>query len=510
MKSKYRIMFVGMLLFSITFSLTSCMEKFLEEEVYDFISPNNFYKKESHAVAAVSAIYHRIASNTDWDNSFHRAALMISDYPAESSSAQLSTVPYRVEFDTYNWKVDTDGIYYVWRFFYQTIFLANTAIKYIPDITEGNPENLKRLEGEARFLRALMYLYLVRLYENVPLITDPENGGDMFPSNEGTTDAVFELIISDFKFAEANLKDVYEAVNVGRATSGAAKTFLAKTYLTLAGYPWEKTEYYAQAATKCEEIINSGLYKLLDVYANNFIEAFEHNNEYIFDVEYNTQFNISNWPNMFGISGQNPSKIPGWSSYGGTKNFFDDMIAINDSAVDKRFKTNFIIEFIDVNDENNKKMKWGVDYDLGKTMYHTWKYIDPNETGTDSRSSLNVHLSRYSDVLLMHSEAVNNATGTAGTRDKYYGINLVRERAGLAPLANLDKEAFNSSLIWERVVELCYEGHLWYDYKRMNCMEERALKKGINIGTDKKRYVYPIPKNEMDLNRNLVQHPSWK
>ena len=66
----------------------------------------------------------------------------------------------------------------------------------------------------------------------------------------------------------------------------------------------------------------------------------------------------------------------------------------------------------------------------------------------DQNSNLNYHFTRYADVLLMHSEAVNNATGFSGSYDKYYGINLVRERAGLAGITNLDKDAFNKALIW--------------------------------------------------------------
>lgn len=454
MKSIYKIIFSSLILMGL---MTSCFDKFLEEDVYDFLSPNNFYKTEADAEAAVNAIYSRLVSSEDNDISFHRAALMIGEYPAECSSAQTSTVPYRLAFEFYTWTPNTDGIELVWKFFYQVVFRTNVAI------------------------------------ENIP--------------NMGTSDAVFKQIIEDLTFAESALPDSYTGTDVGRATKGAAQAFLAKTYLTMAGYPWNKTENYALAAAKCEDIIKSGNYDLDPNYAMNFKEAGEHNKEYIFDAEFQQNLNGSNWVNMSSIRDQNVCGMAGWSSFGGTMNFYEDMLKNNPG--DKRLATNIILSFIDT--KTGEEKIWGKDFDVNKGLVHTWKYIDPEETGVgDQNSNLNYHFTRYADVLLMHSEAVNNATGFSGSYDKYYGINLVRERAGLAGITNLDKDAFNKALIWERVVELCYEGHLWYDYKRMNCMEERVARKGVNIGTDKKYYVYPIPVNELSRNPKLEQHPLWK
>ncbi|MDR1723615.1 MAG: RagB/SusD family nutrient uptake outer membrane protein [Tannerella sp.] len=479
----------------------------MEEKVYDFLSPNNFYQTETDAESAVNAIYSRLASSESGDISFHRAAWMIGDFPGESSSAQTSTVPYRLAFEFFTWTPNTDGIEFVWQFFYQVIFRTNIAIERIPLIKDGDQNKLKRLEGEARLVRALSYLYLIRLFENVPFTISSEEKDRNLP-NMGNTDLIFDQIIEDFKFAESVLPVSYSGNDVGRATKGAAQTLLAKTYLTMAGYPWNKTENYSLAASKLEEIIKSGTYDLVPDYGNNFKEVGEHNKEYIFDVEFHSNLNGSNWVNMTCIRDQNVCRqFSGWSSTGGTKNFYNDMITLQPE--DKRIPVNFILQFKDVVSGDIKV--WGEDYDQNMGLVHTWKYTDPDETGSsDQNSNINFHFTRYADVLLMHSEAVNNASGFSGSYDKYYGINKVRERAGLAPLVNLDKDAFNKSLIWERVCELCFESHVWYDYKRMNCMEERVARKGIDIGTSKKYYVFPIPVNELDRNPNLEQHPLWK
>lgn len=486
--------------------LNSCFDGFLKENVSDFLSPSNFYTSEADADAAVSAIYSRFVSSESGDISFHRASLMIGEYPAECSSAQTSTVPYRLQFETFTWTTNTDGVELVWKFFYEVVFRANLAIEKIPAI-KGDAIKLKRYEAEARFCRGLAYLYLIRLYDNVPLTTASEQS-DLNLPNMGNTDKVFALILEDFKFAEANLPSTYTSKDIGRATKGAAQAMLAKSYLTMAGYPWNKTENYALAATKCEDIIKSGVYDLVTDYSSLFKEVGEHNKEYIYDAEFHANINGSNWVNMSCIRDQNVCKqFAGWSSFGGTKNFYNDMLNLNPG--DKRLATNIILDFTDV--KTGLKKVWGKDFDVNKGLVHTWKYTDPNETGTgDQQSNLNYHFTRYADVLLMHSEAVNNATAFSGAYDKYYGINRVRERAGLNLLSALTKDDFNKKLIWERVCELCFEGHLWYDYKRMNCMEERVARKGINIGANKKFYVFPIPLNELNRNPKLEQHPLWK
>ncbi|NJK96910.1 MAG: hypothetical protein HC905_20110 [Bacteroidales bacterium] len=384
MKTIYKLLFTLVL----GLSLTSCFDKFLEEDVQDFLSPNNFYNTEADADAAISAIYSRFVSGENGDNSFHRAALMIGEYPAESSSAQTSTVPYRLQFENYTWTPTTDGIELVWRFYYEVIFRANLAVEKIPQI-KGDATKLKRYEAEARFCRALSYLYLVRIFENIPLTTASVQSDYNLP-NTGNTDLVFAQIIEDFQFAEANLPVTHTTKDVGRATKGAAQAMLAKTYLTMAGYPWNKTENYALAAAKCEDVIKSGTYDLVADYANNFKEVGEHNKEYIYDAEFHTNINGSNWVNMSSIRDQNVCKqFSGWSSFGGTKSFYNDMLALNPD--DKRLKTNIITEFTDV--KTGVIKVWGTDFDVNKGLVHTWKYVDPSETGTgDQQSNINYHL----------------------------------------------------------------------------------------------------------------------
>jgi hypothetical protein len=108
------------------------------------------------------------------------------------------------------------------------------------------------------------------------------------PTNEGTADAVWELIFSDFEYAKNNLKPKYTGADVGRATSGAAQTMLTKAYLSYAGRPWFKSEYWSKAAQEAKSVIDNTSYgyDLEQDYSSVFALSNEHGPEYIFSVEY--------------------------------------------------------------------------------------------------------------------------------------------------------------------------------------------------------------------------------
>ena len=120
-------------------------------------------------------------------------------------------------------------------------------------------------------------------------------------------------------------------------------------------------------------------------------------------------------------------------------------------------------------------------------------------TAGDFTSDFNII--RYADVLLMQSEAANES----GSGDALLGINMVRSRAGLAPLADMDQTALREALINERAWELSFEGHNYFDLQRTGKLAEKNPGKLV----ENKHYVYPIPLNELDLNPNLVQNPGY-
>lgn len=480
---------------ALLFSLNSCHDSFLEEKVYSNITPLNFYKTEQDAKAALTSVYSAMRSG----DSFQRQIILAAEYPGEATWPNNSGEAWRTELDQFSWTTSSNGFYQIWSQLYVMVNRANTLLIYIDNIEFTTPGLKEQIIGETRFLRGIAYLYLIRFYENIPLKTE-ENMSELEPSNEGTSDAVWQLIFSDFEYAKNNLKPKYSGIDVGRATAGAAQTMLAKAYLSYAGKPWHKTEYWSKAAQEAKAAIdNSGYgYSLETNYENVFSLENEHGPEYIFSVEYISNMRVGwDWPTFTGIRNGDQSKLGGWSSLTVETDFFESM-----EVKDKRREKTFVLSYTGYNDPS---VTWTYPGNIDIPHYN--KFIDLTDigSGTDD-SGLNFYLTRFSDLLLMHSEAENEVSGPG--ENALYGINRVRARAGLDPLKASDytKETLREAIYQERLWELCEEGHAWFDMKRMDLMTKRIKKYKV----EEKHYVFPIPQNELDVNPNLVQNSVYK
>ena len=147
-------------------------------------------------------------------------------------------------------------------------------------------------------------------------------------------------------------------------------------------------------------------------------------------------------------------------------------------------------------------------------------------------SGLNMIILRYADVLLMHAEALAEL-GQLDASAWNKTIRLIRERAGFVDATALDfpgggPEALKNIVRRERRCELALEGLRHKDIIRWKTAENvlngwcHGLKTGDVVGADNgyvrienrvfnpaKHYLWPIPQNERDLNKNLTQNPSW-
>ncbi len=205
----------------------------------------------------------------DWEgiNSFHKT---------------IAGNPYVTEA----WTTNFNGIYRA------NVLLGQLAAKGSTVITDATLRS--RLEAEAKFLRAFFYFDLVRYFGKVPLISTPTSASEALSIARAPVSDVYNLIISDLKFAEANLPEVYATADRGRATKYAAKGILALVYMTRSGPtygiqgPGLGLNEWNQALTLLNEIIASGKYAFSSSYANIFSYTNEYNSEVIFDIEATT------------------------------------------------------------------------------------------------------------------------------------------------------------------------------------------------------------------------------
>ncbi|MDR1939124.1 MAG: RagB/SusD family nutrient uptake outer membrane protein [Tannerellaceae bacterium] len=475
--------------------LNSCHEEFLTEKVYSSITPLNFYNTEADAKAALSSVYQAMRNSNSWS----RQIILAAEYPSEATWPNNSGEAWRTEMDQFTWTTSSTGFKQIWSQLYIMINRANTLLKYVDGIQFDTPGLKEQVIGETRFLRGLAYLYLIRFFDHIPLMT-VENMSEIEPSNEGTDDAVWQLIIEDFEYAKANLKPKHTGADVGRATSGAAQTFLAKTYLSMAGKPSNKSEYWAKAAQEAKAAIDNTQYgyALEADYERVFLLENEHGSEYIFSLELESNIGCGNdLPTFTGIRSGDQIKLDGWSSVTVEEDFFESM-----DVEDKRREKTFVISYYGFNDPS---ILWTYPGRISLPHYNKW--IDRNDVGSGTGDyALNVYITRFPDLLLMHSEAVNEMNGP--TDEALYGINRVRARAGLALLkpGDFTKETLRNAIYQERLWELCEEGYAWFDMKRMGLMESRIKK----FTVAPKHYVFPIPQDELDVNPNLVQNDLYR
>jgi hypothetical protein len=157
------------------------------------------------------------------------------------------------------------------------------------------------------FCVGLLYFNLVRLWGDVPLILQETSslGKDAIQVSRTPKEEVYQQIIKDLTDAEA-LPKSFSGADAGRATAGAAKSLLAKVYLTR--QEWEK------AAAKSLEVINGPYgYDLFENYADVFNVATKNGKEHIFSVQ--CKSNVNGQGNRL-ASSATPVGIPGVAAAG--------------------------------------------------------------------------------------------------------------------------------------------------------------------------------------------------
>ena len=472
-------------------ALTSCVE--LEEKPESSLTANQFYNSSSDAEAAVNSVYAGLNPN---GQSLYRCLLQIGmematdDYEAgpRARNAHVRAISNLVH------DAGNDRMQEMWKESYDVINRANVAIDNISGNT-NIPENLRnRFVNEAKFLRALNYFNLVRWFKEVPIVLHETTSLDASSTyvSQATEDEVYEQIIKDLKDAEA-LPDRYDDANIGRATSGAAKSLLSKVYLT--------HKDWKLAAEKSKEVIESGIYDLFEDFADVFNLATENGKEHIFSIQFKGNANyIPN--NLSSRSAAN--EVPGINGDYADALHVEGGLYESYDANDKRLPVTFVTEMVSPTDGKLYKL----------AVPHFYKYYDETVVGNQGQSSKDVHYIRYAEVLLIYAEALNEAEGKPSA-EAYAAIDKVRERAGITLLRNLNpnlsQDEFREYVFEERRKELVFEFQRWFDLARRGSdYYVQKLKASGKTSALPKHIHFPIPQRELDLNPNLHQLNDWK
>jgi hypothetical protein len=185
--------------------------------------------------------------------------------------------------------------------FYRIINFANQAIKNIPGIVDKDPafttQDMKNLTGEAYFLRAYAYFWLVRTFRDVPLVLDPsETDQQDYNIAKSPADTILSQIVKDLDIAKNTLPEWYTnpQYSRSRATRYSAQTVLADVYLWMAAMstvPGNNNALYDKAIENCDAVINSRKYFMVPGISFGSIFLVGNSDETIFETYDNAKLN---------------------------------------------------------------------------------------------------------------------------------------------------------------------------------------------------------------------------
>ena len=376
------------------------------------------------------------------------------------NSSQVWYLP----FDDLNVSVTDEICMWPWRDWYYTINVCNFITYRTGDDNSVLNEQLRRIKGQALFLRALSYFNLTAYYQCPALITDYNAYStlDGLYATNNTYDEVLDQVEADFKEAMELLPSRNEGGQwaQGRATSGAAAGYYARVLM--------QRHKYSEALTVLKSIINGqyGQYRLMANYGDNFREGpkYENNDESLFEVQfldYGSQGTDDEWtpvntsPNATQgsaiESNFGPGDCGGWADLSATPWLYELFKSerTTSGSLDPRlywtigtyepewegfefgnvcYTLPLTADAPVVTNNNNGGLpiaKW--------TNLRTGMY---DKVVTGLHCGINLRLMRYSDVLLRAAECENEVNGP--TDQAIAWINEVRSRAGLANLKKAD------------------------------------------------------------------------
>jgi starch-binding outer membrane protein, SusD/RagB family len=484
-KRQLNILNLGLLSALILMLLPRCVK--LEEKPLDFTNPDNFYKSISQIESAFASSLQRLFSpwsaygytyfNFQDDDQYDYGELVIEDNHASD----------------------------LWANHYQSIADLNPAIKALNEDRLGSlvSQDVKdELMAQAKFVRAFNYFSLVRLWGPVPLITEntdltPEIIGPSQVSRSPISD-VYALIESDLLFAIDKLPEVWPPERKGRPSKDAARALLAKVYITMATNPMNDAAQYVKARDMAKQVIEAG---------NHYLE---HNVEDVFKLE-NAYGPEMIW--SFNCSPDDPMTepqiwLPG-SMADGWGDIHPDVIWAAKYPVQPRRDAYLQLENWDGVPAADDPGFWWGGPGIKKFIYESRENIER------LYSAQNYPILRFADVLLLFAEAeneVNNGPNQAAVD----AVNQIIDRANgyvdnpAEPKLTtaLSKDAFDSAVINERNLELCFEYDRWYDLCRKRILREMTVPEfQQNFSEDD--YLWPIPLSDMRINPLLTQNPGY-
>ncbi|MGI4738124.1 MAG: RagB/SusD family nutrient uptake outer membrane protein [Janthinobacterium lividum] len=484
---------LGMAGLLLTGLLAGCTKDYLNLKPTNTVTTNNFYQTQTDAIQATTAAYSQLQQGGMFNYSLWAIGDVMSDNSYLGGGGAADGIEFQ-QLDNFTIPATNPLTTTHWQRAYLGIGECNQVLLRVPDITmDATLKN--RCLGEAEFLRALYYFYLVRGFGDVPLVTTPAASSAAAAALTRTPAAqVYAQIVKDLQDAITKLPASYSGEDLGRATKWSAQGLLAKVYLTQGDM--------ANAATQARAVIAGSGKMLWPNFADNYKVENENGQESLFEVQFKSGLtsyttdgpgSVMNefWGARFfgspyvvasgGYGFNVPEKDLVTGYVAGDTRRAATLFAPGDAYPDGQIQPATL-----VGNPNGYSIRKQY---VGRTNVNNWD------------SPLNFPVLRLAEMYLILAEAVGP------TGEGLAAINTVRARAGVAPLAASSTANFKAAVIQERRLELAFEDDRWYDLKRTGTLVSTLKAQGKAV--QEFNNLLPVPQAEINVNPNLTQNPGY-
>jgi tetratricopeptide (TPR) repeat protein len=476
-------------------ALGACHDELLNPVPESVLTTVNAFNTANDLNLAVLGVYSRYQDRLQTDYE-------LMEMPSDNMYAfYFATAPGIEEITVLQVNPENAKLNSFWKITYNAIFRANSVLANIEKPGDYSPGQKDQYIGEAKFMRALLYFDLVRIFGGVPAVTTVVTNEQAREIARATEEETYQLIIADLKDAIDKLP-APTAIAYGRASKAAAVALLAKVYVY--------RENWSEAKTYLDKLFADYSFSLVANYGDLFEVATEKNSEVIFSIPY-----------VAGTDGQNLTYA--LAPIYGIKNVISNGSRVSRptwdlhtrfEAGDSRFPVTISEYQLTYNAAPGESPYWYPYFN---------KWVVPSEPNT---SGLDIPVLRLGDMILLHAEVLYRLDQPQEALDE---INRVRERAFGDTAHNYDlsdtpsDDAFLDVLLLERRLELAVENSRWFDLVRTGrFMEELAEYEAeynpgsgtaVNVTVNVQPYMkyFPIPWEQIQLAAPgvLEQNPGY-
>lgn len=510
------------ILLSALLAASSC--NFLDVPLESSVATSNYFNTIEEFDMVLTGVYNALKDTETSDNrrygNYFQGMMVITRVGTDEMIVKYDPGHGEYDLSNYTYTESNQTISRCWYTMYLTNQRACVLLDRLAASTLEDNDAKKRIEGEARFLRAFCYFHLVRLFGEVPIVDHEVADITRINTERRSISDVYDFIVSDLDQA---IKLLPVETEIGRVSQDAAKAMLGSVYLQMAGKPLEDVSKAALAKELFSDVIKSGRHALVTDWFGLFDGKHEHGPEYIWDIEFVNLGSTGYGGQVGTMDGISTPYSLYWSRCHSNREFYE-------SFDPDDLRRDAIARYSYVENENKELVKeYYEDYDTEfDDHFYAYKFrhgLTAAERGAgwaNWSNPINWPILRYADILLMYAEADMRANGKAGSDALEY-VNQVRRRGfGVdihTPDPDVDlKELTYENLLAERSFELCFEGHRWYDLVRFgelgNAIHKYHYEKSLKYINpsifSEKHLFYPVPQDVIDSsNGAIMQNRGW-